>query len=79
MSATNNAHVLIAFLRRPIPNPMHVNLARTIVRGLSELSGVPIPEDLSARDLADLLEGYAAADKIIEDAQQERARQAACN
>lgn len=77
--STNNAMVLIAYLRRESPNPMHVNLARAIAKGLGELSGIELPEDMSARDLADLLEGYAAADQIYADAQRERARQAACN
>jgi hypothetical protein len=78
-ASIENALLLIAQLREPQPNPMHVNLARYVITGLAALADKPVPENMSPLDMAMVLEGYTTAAVAHETQQLERARQAACN
>jgi hypothetical protein len=78
-ASIENAVFLIEQLRKPKPNPMHVNLARFVINGLAELARKPVPENMTASEMATVLEGYATAAVAHETRQLERARQAACN
>jgi hypothetical protein len=78
-TSIENAVFLIEQLRKPVPNPMHVNLARFVIKGLATLANIPVPQDMTAIDMANVLEGYTAAAAAHETRQLERERQAACN